>query len=57
MGMIFLQGAKVSNDKYVPLLQKTQDKLLQSENKINLWISIPEFIDNTPNPLFMKKKN
>ena len=56
MGMIFLQGAKVSNDKYVPLLQKTQDKLLQSENKINLWISIPEFIDNTPNPLFMKKK-
>lgn len=56
MGMIFLQGAKVSNDKYVPLLQKTQDKLLQPENKINLWISIPEFIDNTPNPLFIKKK-
>ena len=56
MGMVFLQGAKVSNDKYVPLLQQTQDKLLQPENKINLWISIPEFIDNTPNPLFIKTK-
>ena len=49
--LLFIQGANVPADEYTDLL-----KLVQSKTKSALWVGIPEFTMDIPNPAEMKEK-
>ena len=49
--LLFIQGADVPAGEYTDLL-----KLVQSKAKSALWVAIPEFTMNTPNPVEIKEK-
>jgi len=44
--LVFIQGAEIANDLYIPLLQAVQNK-----SDLGLWVGIPSFLGNTPEPL------
>ena len=46
IGLVVIQGAEISTDKYVPLVEK-----LQNISKYSIWVGIPEFLVNIPDPL------
>jgi hypothetical protein len=46
--LILIEGSGISNDAYVPLGQA-----IQEVSNLQLWIGIPSFKNNTPNPLTM----
>lgn len=46
IGVVVIQGAQITPDKYTPLI-----KQLQNTSKYSLWVGIPEFALDTPEPL------
>lgn len=46
IGVVVIQGAQITPDKYVPLIEK-----LQNSSKYSIWVGIPEFPLDTPEPL------
>lgn len=46
--LILIEGSGIANDAYVPLGQA-----IQEASNLQLWIGIPSFKNNTPNPLTM----
>ncbi|KAI6653218.1 hypothetical protein LOD99_3743 [Oopsacas minuta] len=49
--LIFIQGANLPADKYTDLLKEVQSRATSA-----LWIAIPEFTLNMPNPLEIQEK-
>lgn len=48
VGVVVIQGAQITPDKYLPLI-----KQLQNISKYSLWVGVPEFPLDTPEPLAM----
>lgn len=46
---IFIEGAEIEGSLYTPLLQQVQNK-----SGLSLWVGIPAFLDNTPEPVRLK---
>ena len=44
--LIFIQGADIPNDAYIPLAEA-----IQQSSRLRLWIGIPSYRNNTVNPL------
>lgn len=44
--LIFIEGAEIPCEKYVPLLQEVQNK-----SGLSLWVGLPAFALNTPEPV------
>ena len=43
LGMVFLQGADIAPEQYIPLA-----RAIQNSSNYSLWVGIPEFTFNTP---------
>ena len=43
---IFIEGAEIAGDLYTPLLQQ-----VQNASNLSLWVGIPAFLGNTPEPI------
>lgn len=48
IGVVVIQGAQITPDKYVPLINQ-----LQKVSKYSVWVGIPEFPMDIPEPLVM----
>ena len=46
IGVVVIQGAQITPDKYLPLISK-----LQNVSTYSLWVGVPEFPLDTPEPL------
>ena len=46
IAMVFIQGADIAPEQYVPLAQA-----IQTSSQYSLWVGIPKFSLGTPNPL------
>merc|ERR1712159_157196 len=44
--LIFIEGAGISGDLYKPLMQEVQNK-----SNLRLWVGLPAFLGNTPEPV------
>lgn len=50
IGVVMIQGAQITPDKYVPLIN-----MLQNISKYSLWVGIPEFPLDTPEPVVFSR--
>ena len=46
VGLVLIQGAQISPDKYLPLIQQ-----IQNASKFAVWAGAPAFLTNIPEPL------
>lgn len=50
IGVVVIQGASITPNKYIPLIQQ-----LQNISKYSIWVGIPEFLLDTPEPLAISR--